>query len=80
MQLGTRWAFGDEPPRSVPEGTRTAVRAAEAELAVDGTALGHWTLTWLEGRAIAELDDGTRVTETGMTRPGDPCDTSDTDW
>ncbi|WP_029149800.1 hypothetical protein [Microbacterium indicum] len=53
MQLGTRWASGSEPPRSVPE----ALRAAVAEVEASGAA-GHWTLTWLEGRPIAELDAG----------------------
>ncbi|GAA1061369.1 hypothetical protein [Agromyces bracchium] len=60
MQLGTRWAFGDEPPRSVPMELRPGIVAAES-----GTPDGagrHWTLTWLEGRPIAELDDGTVVT------------------
>ncbi|MGR0317822.1 hypothetical protein [Agromyces sp. ZXT2-3] len=60
MQLGTRWAFGDEPPRSVPTELRPGIAAAES-----GTPDGdgrHWTLTWLEGRPIAELDDGTVVT------------------
>jgi hypothetical protein len=62
MRLGTRWAFGDEPPASVPGDLRA--RLAEAEAAhADGTGQ-HWTLTWLEGRPIAELDDGTAVRET----------------
>jgi hypothetical protein len=34
----------------------------EAELAVGSSGAGSsWTLTWLEGRPIAELDDGTTV-------------------
>ncbi|WP_353827610.1 hypothetical protein [Agromyces sp. SYSU T0242] len=60
MQLGTRWAFGEEPPRSVPIEIRPGIAAAEAD-AADGAGR-HWTLTWLEGRPIAELDDGTTVT------------------
>ncbi len=56
MQLGTRWAVGAEPPASVP----AALRPAIAE--VEGRGLqGHWTLTWLEGRPIAELDAGWEV-------------------
>lgn len=56
MQLGTRWATGTEAPASVP----AALRPAIAE--VEGRGLsGHWTLTWLEGRAIAELDAGWEV-------------------
>jgi hypothetical protein len=62
MRLGTRWEFGVEPPASVPAGLRSRIAAAEAGHAGDGTGR-HWTLTWLEGRPIAELDDGTRVSD-----------------
>lgn len=59
MQLGTRWATGTEAPASVP----ASLRGAIAE--VEGRGLtGHWTLTWLEGRAIAELDAGWEVLQT----------------
>ena len=58
MQLGTRWTAGGEPPASVPRALVPAIREAEAQ--VDETA--HWTLTWLEGRPIAELDAGWEVT------------------
>jgi len=56
MQLGTRWATGSEPPASVP----AALRPSIAEVEARGLS-GHWTLTWLEGRAIAELDAGWEV-------------------
>lgn len=56
MQLGTRWAVGDEPPASVP----AALRPAIAEVESQGLT-GHWTLTWLEGRPLAELDAGWEV-------------------
>ena len=59
MQLGTRWATGSEPPASVP----AALRPAIAEVESRGLK-GHWTLTWLEGRAIAELDAGWEVLQT----------------
>jgi hypothetical protein len=63
MQLGTRWPFGTEPPASVPADLRGRIAAAEA--AHPGPAASrHWTLTWLEGRPIAELDDGTVVRDT----------------
>lgn len=63
MQLGTRWPFGAEPPASVPTELRGRIAAAEA--AHPGPAADrHWTLTWLEGRPIAELDDGTVVRDT----------------
>ena len=57
MQLGTRWAAGGDPPASVPQELVTAIR--EVESRVDEPA--HWTLTWLEGRPIAELDAGWEV-------------------
>lgn len=60
MQLGTRWATGSEPPASVP----AALRPAIAEVESRGLS-GHWTLTWLEGHAIAELDAGWEVFQTG---------------
>lgn len=59
MQLGTRWATGSEPPASVPASHRPAIAEVESR----GIS-GHWTLTWLEGRAIAELDAGWEVVQT----------------
>jgi hypothetical protein len=56
MQLGTRWATGVEPPASVPASLRPGIAEVEAR-----GLTGHWTLTWLEGRAIAELDAGWEV-------------------
>jgi len=56
MQLGTRWATGVQPPASVPEALRPAIAEVESQ-----GLTGHWTLTWLEGRAIAELDAGWEV-------------------
>jgi len=56
MQLGTRWAAGAQPPASVPAELRPAIAD------VEGRGLtGHWTLTWLEGRPLAELDAGWEV-------------------
>lgn len=42
---------------------RAAIRSVEAELAVSDvpTAGWAWTLTYLEGAPIVELDDGTRI-------------------
>lgn len=59
MQLGTRWPFGTTPPASVPADARSAVAALEATRS-DGAGR-TWTLTWLEGRPIVELDDGTVI-------------------
>lgn len=76
MRLGTRWAFGAEPPASVPASLRP--RIAEAEAGVADGAGRHWTLTWLEGRPIAELDDGTVVHDAPASGVGDP--PGDDDW
>lgn len=61
MQLGTRWTAGAEPPARLPAEVVAAIRGVEAELAGVDTSSWRWTLTWLEGRPVAELDDGTTV-------------------
>jgi len=38
-----------------------AVAAVEIELAGLDTTGWRWTLTWLEGRPVVELDDGTTL-------------------
>jgi hypothetical protein len=62
MQLGTRWSVGDEPPSRLPEVMVGAIADVESELdGLEGvdTSGWRWTLTWLEGRSVVELDDGT---------------------
>ena len=75
MQLGTRWSVGGEPPTRLSPEVRAAVRAVEGELLGRDTTLWRWTLTWLEGRPVVELDDGTviRVAHDGtiVTEDGD---------
>ncbi|GGH38897.1 hypothetical protein [Microbacterium album] len=64
MQLGTRWTAGSQPPASVPAELRETIAQVEHHLtssAVQGGAMPGWTLTWLEGRPIAELDTGVTV-------------------
>lgn len=61
MQLGTRWSVGAEPPARLPEEVLAAVQGVEADLAGVDTAQWRWTLTWLEGRPVVELDDGTTI-------------------
>ncbi len=61
MQLGTRWSVGDEPPARLEEPVRAAIRRVEHELAGVPTEGWRWTLTWLEGRPVVELDDGTSI-------------------
>lgn len=64
MQLGTRWTSGDEPPRAVPEALARGIRSVDQAIPTDdlGQPRPRWTLTWLEGRPIAELDTGVVVT------------------
>ena len=61
MQLGTRWSVGGEPPARLPDAMVAAVREVEDELADTDTSSWRWTLTWLEGRPVIELDDGTTL-------------------
>lgn len=60
MQLGTRWTSGDEPPTSVPQELRGEIASVDATIPADlfGQPRPRWTLTWLEGKPIAELDTG----------------------
>ncbi|WP_423923435.1 hypothetical protein ACPEEZ_05045 [Frigoribacterium sp. 2-23] len=88
MQLGTRWSVGGAVPPRLPAPVVTAVAAVEAELrdqAVDASTW-RWTLTWLEGRPVVELDDGTVIrydsaTDTAHVREpvdGEPDEDDDT--
>jgi hypothetical protein len=61
MQLGTRWSVGDEPPARLSSEVREAVRTVEADVEGIDTSQWRWTLTWLEGRPVVELDDGTVI-------------------
>lgn len=59
MQLGTRWTSGDVPPSAVPAALRDQIAAVDAAVSEDPRP--RWTLTWLEGRPIAELETGAVV-------------------
>ncbi len=61
MQLGTRWPVGGETPPRLPESVVDAIRSVETDLMDTDTSTWRWTLTWLEGRPIVELDDGTLI-------------------
>ncbi|MDR6573912.1 hypothetical protein J2X60_002567 [Curtobacterium sp. 320] len=63
MQLGRRWNVGAEAPGQLPEAMVVAVRGVEDELASEsvGTAGWGWTLTFLEGKPMVALDDGTSI-------------------
>ena len=69
MQLGTRWNFGAQAPASLPESMLTEIRNVEQSLIDRGidSAGWRWTLTWLEGAPIAELDNGTTLRYTPHT-------------
>lgn len=59
MQLGTRWNLGGDPPARLSESVVASIRAVEIEV---GERPGwRWTLTWLEGLPVVELDDGTMI-------------------
>lgn len=76
MQLGTRWAVGQHPPPRLPEGVVAAIRRVESELAELDTTAWRWTLTWLEGRPVVELDDGTLIRQSpdGAVTVAEPAD------
>ena len=61
MQLGTRWSLGDTPPATLPAAVLAAIISTEAELTGADTATWRWTLTWLEGKPVVQLDDGTTL-------------------
>lgn len=61
MQLGTRWPVGTPTPDRLPDAVVAAVRQVESELDGIDTTNWRWTLTWLEGRPVVELDDGTVI-------------------
>ncbi|GAA3584292.1 hypothetical protein GCM10022198_04440 [Klugiella xanthotipulae] len=65
MQLGTRWRFGETPPGRLSAAVVSALAVAERDAAHNATeAAGYvWTLTWLEGHAVCELDECTRVVQ-----------------
>ena len=58
IQLGTRWSVGDDAPSSLPQAVVDAVLDVEADLSEEGVDVSDWkwTLTWLEGRPVVELD------------------------
>lgn len=47
--------MGSEPPARLPEEVVAAIRKVESD-AEGASAQRRWTLTWLEGRPIVELD------------------------
>lgn len=60
MQLGSRFSIG-QAPASLPEALRQEISAIEATLSDDEKSTLRWTLTWLEGRPLVELDNGVQL-------------------
>jgi hypothetical protein len=63
VQLGTRWTSGDGIPGAVPAALHDQITRVDAAIPADllGQPRPRWTLTFLEGRPIAELDTGVIV-------------------
>jgi len=57
MKVGGRFDIGSLAD-SLPEPLASDVRKIEAELTDEEKASKRWTLTWLEGKPIVELDNG----------------------
>lgn len=53
MQMGARWPHGSVPHRSAPATLHDAIAAQDLRF----PDADSWTLTWLEGRPRAALDD-----------------------
>jgi len=83
MQLGTRWSVGGAAPDRLPATVVEAVAGVERDLADQGVdaSTWRWTLTWLEGKPVVELDDGTSVTldAAGRAQVTDPDDAPEED-
>lgn len=60
MRLGSRFSVG-QAPSSLPSDVRARIASVEEDLTPEEKTTLRWTLTWLENRPIAELDNGARV-------------------
>lgn len=65
MQLGRRWPAHTPEPENLPDAVRDAIQSVELDLQglPDDTSAWYWTLTYLEGRPVVQLDDGTTIRE-----------------
>ena len=57
MRLGSRFSVG-ESPSSLYADVIINIRTVEESLSVEEAATLRWTLTWLENRPVATLDNG----------------------
>lgn len=60
MQLGSRFSVGMAPGSLSPT-VLAAISELEATLTEDERTTLRWTLTWLEGQPVVELDNGAIV-------------------
>ncbi len=65
MMVGSRFSVGADIPSSVPPHLQADIRAVEETLTDNERHTLRWTLTWLEGRPIITLDNGTQVGSVG---------------
>ena len=57
MQLGSRFSVGNTP-RVIPVDLAARIEEVESTLSESERSTLRWTLTWLENRAVVELDNG----------------------
>ena len=65
MMVGSRFSVGADIPSSIPQDLQEEIRAVEDSLTDGERASLRWTLTWLEGRPIITLDNGTQIGSAG---------------
>jgi hypothetical protein len=65
MMVGSRFSVGADIPPSIPQALHTEIREIEDRLTDDERATLRWTLTWLEGRPVVTLDNGTQIGSAG---------------
>jgi len=61
MRLGGRFPVGHDFSSIVPPGTLLRIAECEAQLSPEEAQSKRWTLTWLEGQPVLELDGGQRI-------------------
>jgi hypothetical protein len=65
MMVGSRFSVGADIPPSIPQSLHAEIRAVEDSLSDDERDTLRWTLTWLEGRPVVTLDNGTQIGSAG---------------
>lgn len=63
MQIGTRWRLGGNPPARLSEEYLAQIDHAEQRLRAEVADADSymWTMSWLEGAPVLELEDGTLI-------------------